>query len=104
MSTVLESVAMNDEGFMADPNEWTKEIAEVIAAQEGIEALTENHWKIINFFFLLTLSQTISLSCFFTYHLLHLISLVVLACNTDTTWQCCRSIPIFLGCTFCSAY
>jgi tRNA 2-thiouridine synthesizing protein E len=49
MSTVLESVAMNDEGFMTDPNEWTKEIAEVIAAQEGIEALTENHWKIINF-------------------------------------------------------
>ena len=49
MSTVLESIAMNDEGFMTDPNEWTKEIAEFIAAQEGIESLTENHWKIIDF-------------------------------------------------------
>jgi TusE/DsrC/DsvC family sulfur relay protein len=49
MSTVLESIAINDEGFMTDPNEWTKEIAEFIAAQEGIETLTKNHWKIIEF-------------------------------------------------------
>ena len=49
MTAVLENVALNDEGFMTDPNEWTKEIAEVIAKQEGIEALTEDHWKIIDF-------------------------------------------------------
>ena len=49
MTAVLENVAVNDEGFMTDPNEWTKEIAEEIARQEGIEALTEDHWKIIDF-------------------------------------------------------
>ena len=49
MTAVLENVALNDEGFMTDPNEWTKEIAEVIAKQEGIETLTEDHWKIIDF-------------------------------------------------------
>ena len=49
MTAVLENIAVNDEGFMTDPNEWTKEIAEVIAKQEGIETLTEDHWKIINF-------------------------------------------------------
>lgn len=49
MSAVLENVALNDEGFMTDPNEWTKEIAEAMAAQEGIDTLTENHWKIIDF-------------------------------------------------------
>lgn len=49
MTTVLENVTRNDEGFMTDPNEWTKDIAEAIAAQEGIETLTENHWKIIDF-------------------------------------------------------
>ena len=49
MTAVLENVALNDEGFMTDPNEWTKEIAEVIAKQEGIEILTEDHWKIIDF-------------------------------------------------------
>jgi tRNA 2-thiouridine synthesizing protein E len=49
MATVLENIALNEEGFMTDPNEWTKEIAEVIAKQEGIETLTEDHWKIIDF-------------------------------------------------------
>jgi len=45
----LTAIAFNEEGFMTDPNQWTKEIAEVIAKQEGIEILTENHWKIIDF-------------------------------------------------------
>jgi TusE/DsrC/DsvC family sulfur relay protein len=49
MTAVLENIAVNGEGFMTDPDEWTEEIAEVIARQEGIETLTEDHWKIINF-------------------------------------------------------
>ena len=49
MTAVLENIAVNDEGFMTDPSEWTREIAEVIAKQEGIETLTEDHWKIIDF-------------------------------------------------------
>jgi len=49
MTTVLENVSLNDEGFMTDPNEWTQEIAEAIARQEGIEELTGDHWKIIDF-------------------------------------------------------
>jgi len=49
MTAVLENISVNEEGFMTNPNEWTKEIAEVIAKQEGIETLTEDHWKIIDF-------------------------------------------------------
>jgi tRNA 2-thiouridine synthesizing protein E len=49
MTAVLENITVNDEGFMTDPNEWTKEIAAEIAKQEGIKALTEDHWKIIEF-------------------------------------------------------
>lgn len=49
MSAILENLGLNDEGFMTDPNEWTQEIAEAMAAQEGIDTLTENHWKIIDF-------------------------------------------------------
>ena len=45
----LSAIAFNEEGFMTDPNQWTKEIADVIAKQEGIEALSDNHWKIIDF-------------------------------------------------------
>ena len=49
MTAVLENIAVNEEGFMTNPNEWTKEIAVEIARQEGIETLTEDHWKIIDF-------------------------------------------------------
>jgi tRNA 2-thiouridine synthesizing protein E len=49
MTTVLENISLNDEGFMTDPNEWTQEIAEAIARQEGIDELTGDHWKIIDF-------------------------------------------------------
>jgi len=45
----LTAIAFNEEGFMTDPNQWTKEIAEVLAKQEGIEFLTPDHWKIIDF-------------------------------------------------------
>jgi tRNA 2-thiouridine synthesizing protein E len=49
MTAVLEKINRNDEGFMTDPNEWTREIAEVIAIEEGIETLTPAHWQIIDF-------------------------------------------------------
>ena len=45
----LTEIAFNDEGFMTDPNQWNKEIAETIAKNEGIEDLNDNHWKIIDF-------------------------------------------------------
>ena len=49
MTAVLENIARNEEGFMTNPDEWTEEIAEAIAKQEGIETLTGDHWKIIDF-------------------------------------------------------
>ena len=45
----LTAIAFNEEGFMTDPNQWTNEIAEALAKQEGIEVLTGDHWKIIDF-------------------------------------------------------
>jgi tRNA 2-thiouridine synthesizing protein E len=49
MLAELTAIVFNEEGFMTDPNQWTKEIAEVLAKQEGIEVLTGDHWKIIDF-------------------------------------------------------
>ena len=49
MLAELASISFNEEGFMTDPSQWTKELAEVLAKQEGIEALTPDHWKIIDF-------------------------------------------------------
>ena len=42
------AVELDAEGFMTDAAQWTKEIAEAIAAENGI-ALTDRHWEVIDF-------------------------------------------------------
>ena len=37
------------EGFLTDPGQWTEEMAEAIAAENGIPELTEPHWLVVNF-------------------------------------------------------
>ena len=48
MSTLV-NVERNEEGFLVNPADWNKEIAIEIAKEEGIEALTDAHWNIIDF-------------------------------------------------------
>lgn len=43
------TVQVNDEGYMTNPAEWTKAIAAEMAKEEGIEELTDAHWKVIDF-------------------------------------------------------
>ena len=43
------AVELDAEGFMTDPNQWNREIAEAIAAENGIAPLTEKHWQVIDF-------------------------------------------------------
>jgi tRNA 2-thiouridine synthesizing protein E len=47
--SVLVSVERNEEGFLTNPEDWTKEIAVEIAQGEGVTELTEDHWKVIEF-------------------------------------------------------
>jgi tRNA 2-thiouridine synthesizing protein E len=42
-------VHINEEGFLTDPKEWDKDIAVELAKEEGIPALTDAHWKVIEF-------------------------------------------------------
>jgi tRNA 2-thiouridine synthesizing protein E len=44
-----KTVEVNEEGFMLNPADWTKEIAVEIAKEEGIETLTDAHWKVIEY-------------------------------------------------------
>jgi tRNA 2-thiouridine synthesizing protein E len=44
-----KSIDVNDEGFMTNPNQWSKEIAVEIAKEEGVGALSDAHWKVIEF-------------------------------------------------------
>ena len=47
--SALENVARNEDGFLTNPADWTKELAAEIAQEVGIPALTDEHWKVIDF-------------------------------------------------------
>jgi tRNA 2-thiouridine synthesizing protein E len=42
------TVELDEGGFLADPGVWTREIAADIAAAEGITALTDRHWLVVD--------------------------------------------------------
>jgi dissimilatory sulfite reductase related protein len=42
-------VELDAEGFLARPEEWNEEIAEALAADSGIDELTERHWLVVRF-------------------------------------------------------
>ena len=44
-----KSVTVNDEGFFENPDEWNEGMAPEIARGEGIDELTEHHWRVIKF-------------------------------------------------------
>ncbi len=47
--SALENVERNEEGFLVNPSDWTKEMAAEIAQEEGVGELTDDHWKVIDF-------------------------------------------------------
>jgi len=48
--TILgHEVHIDDEGFLTEPSEWNEEIAEFLAKQIGIDELSADHWKVIEF-------------------------------------------------------
>jgi len=42
-------IELDKDGFMKDPGLWDDEIARAIADEEGINEMTEDHWKLVNF-------------------------------------------------------
>ena len=44
-----KTVEVDAEGFLVNPDDWTEDIAKELAKEEGINELTEMHWKVIHF-------------------------------------------------------
>ncbi len=44
-----KTVETNANGYLVNMDDWDEEVATTIANQEGIEALTQRHWDIINY-------------------------------------------------------
>jgi tRNA 2-thiouridine synthesizing protein E len=49
LTIAAHDVELNDEGFFIHPEQWTEEMAPELARREGIEALTDQHWKVLRF-------------------------------------------------------
>ena len=43
------TVNVDDEGFLTDFSQWTRDLAAAIAKEEGIAELTPAHWKVVEF-------------------------------------------------------
>jgi tRNA 2-thiouridine synthesizing protein E len=44
---VIDGVAFDANGYLADPSQWTKDLAVALAASLGIPELTDAHWKVL---------------------------------------------------------
>jgi dissimilatory sulfite reductase related protein len=44
-----KTVEVTEDGFLVNPDDWTKEMAPELAKTEGIEEINEMHWKVIDF-------------------------------------------------------
>lgn len=45
-----KKIEINAEGFLVRPEEWNKDVAEVLARlEESIDQLTEDHWAVIHY-------------------------------------------------------
>lgn len=43
-------IYFDDEGFFWDFNDWSEEVAAILARESGLEELTEAHWKVLHSF------------------------------------------------------
>lgn len=41
-------VLFDPDGYLADPEDWDRSLAERLARDEGIDQLGERHWRVIN--------------------------------------------------------
>jgi TusE/DsrC/DsvC family sulfur relay protein len=44
-----KTVDVDDHGFLKEPNDWNKEVAEALAEATVLTPLTEDHWRVIMF-------------------------------------------------------
>ena len=43
------SIQVDEDGFMQEPDAWNEDVATALATTEGVDDLTEEHWKVVNY-------------------------------------------------------
>jgi tRNA 2-thiouridine synthesizing protein E len=49
MTLAGRTVDVDDEGFLRDPSQWSREVGEEIARESGIAEMTDRHWQVVEF-------------------------------------------------------
>jgi len=44
-----QQIEVDEDGFMQEPEKWSKEVAEDIAKTEDVYPMNDDRWKIVNF-------------------------------------------------------
>ena len=42
-------IEVDEDGFMQEPDQWNEAVARALATTEGVEEMTEEHWKLVNY-------------------------------------------------------
>jgi tRNA 2-thiouridine synthesizing protein E len=42
-------IDVDEDGFMEEPEQWNEKVAMALATTEGVNELTERHWKLVNY-------------------------------------------------------
>lgn len=42
------SIEVDEDGFLKEPDQWNEEIAKALAKTEGVDELTDDHWKVVH--------------------------------------------------------
>jgi dissimilatory sulfite reductase related protein len=43
------TLEVDEDGFIQEPAKWDQKVAVALASTEGVNDLTENHWKLVNY-------------------------------------------------------
>ena len=44
-----KSIELDEDGFIIDLSQWDEDVARYLAKEEGLDELTEEHWKLIKY-------------------------------------------------------
>jgi len=44
-----QTLEIDEDGFIQNPDEWNDVVAAALGKTEGVDDLTENHWKVVYF-------------------------------------------------------
>jgi tRNA 2-thiouridine synthesizing protein E len=43
------SIDVDEDGFMSEPEKWDEKVALALASTEGVDELTDDHWKVVHY-------------------------------------------------------